>query len=113
MKNILGFQPLGGVRRLGSRPGRKDGKMGGRLLYYARLLYYVLTDSRIPLRVKGIILAALVYLVSPLDLMPDLVPLLGFTDDFAAIMAVVTLVGKHVTSDIEEKARGRRKMFNW
>ena len=48
-------------------------------------------DRRVPLRLKLILPAALVYLVSPLDIIPDMLPALGRIDDILVILISVVL----------------------
>lgn len=43
------------------------------------------------------LLAALAYFILPFDLIPDMIPALGFTDDAALLTAVIGLVSSHVT----------------
>lgn len=52
----------------------------------ARLIWRLLLDRRVPLRLKLIPLAALLYLLSPFDLAPDRVPVLGQLDDLVAVI---------------------------
>jgi uncharacterized membrane protein YkvA (DUF1232 family) len=53
-------------------------------------------DPKTPLRVRGILLAALAYFVLPFDLIPDMIIGLGFTDDFAVLMIAMGLVQTHM-----------------
>src|SRR3972149_2233266 len=46
---------------------------------------YCALDPATPLRVKGILLAALAYFIMPIDLVPDVIAGLGFTDDLTVI----------------------------
>ena len=46
-------------------------------------------DRRVPLRLKLIIPAAILYLILPIDLLPDLFPILGHTDDLIVIILAV------------------------
>ncbi len=59
--------------------------------------YYCAMDKQTPLRVKGILLAALGYFVLPVDAIPDFVFGLGFTDDLAVLTAAITAVRAHIT----------------
>lgn len=81
------------------------GKAGRKVAYNALLLYYVLTSRDVPVRYKGIIIGALGYLILPIDLIPDFIPVAGFTDDLAALVAVVKMVSDCVDSEIERKAK--------
>jgi uncharacterized membrane protein YkvA (DUF1232 family) len=59
--------------------------------------YYCALDSRTPVRVKGILLAALAYFVLPFDTIPDLLAGFGFTDDVAVLTAAIAAVRAHIT----------------
>ena len=59
--------------------------------------YYCALDPATPLRVRGMLLAALAYFILPTDLIPDVIGGLGFADDMALLSAVVGLVGSHIT----------------
>lgn len=59
--------------------------------------YYCALDKETPLRVKGILLAALGYFVLPVDLIPDFIVGFGFTDDIAVLTAAITAVSNHIT----------------
>jgi uncharacterized membrane protein YkvA (DUF1232 family) len=70
------------------------------------LAAYVCTrDPATPRRVKLTLLAALGYFVLPLDAIPDVMPLLGFTDDAAVIAAALAAVAGSITPQHREKAR--------
>ena len=65
---------------------RKMAKKAGKEVVLKVLqLYYVLMDKNTPTKYKALIIGALGYFILPLDLIPDLIPLVGFTDDLAAI----------------------------
>lgn len=59
-------------------------------------VYYCAMDRATPLRVRGMLLAALAYFILPADAVPDLIAGLGFTDDAAVIATVVSLIGTHI-----------------
>lgn len=62
-------------------------------------------DPATPRRVKLTLLAALGYFVLPLDALPDVMPLLGFTDDAAVIAAALAAVAGSITPQHREKAK--------
>ncbi|CAD5283015.1 conserved hypothetical protein [Bosea sp. 62] len=62
-------------------------------------------DPSTPRRVKLTLLAALGYFVLPLDAIPDVMPLLGFTDDAAVIAAALAAVAGSITQQHRDKAR--------
>jgi len=67
--------------------------------------YYCTLDRDTPLRVRGTLLAALAYFVMPLDALPDIMPVLGFTDDAAVLMAAFQMISAHIKSEHRDAAR--------
>lgn len=59
--------------------------------------YYCALDPSTPLRVRGMLLAALAYFILPTDMIPDFIGGLGFADDIALLTAVTGLVSAHIT----------------
>ena len=82
-------------------------KMGAKLVFNVYVLYYVLKSKDVPIKVKGEIVGALGYVIVPLDLIPDFIPVAGFTDDLAAITFAVQVARAHLTPDILQKAKGK------
>lgn len=80
------------------------GKIGQDVLGKAFRLYYVLKSKDVPFSVKGIIVGALGYLIMPIDLIPDIVPILGWTDDAAAIALALAQVNSYIDVDVEHQA---------
>ncbi|MEL7271923.1 MAG: YkvA family protein [Pseudomonadota bacterium] len=67
--------------------------------------YYCATDSKTPLTARGTLLAALAYFIMPLDMLPDVIAFLGFTDDFAVLTMAFSTLRQHITDEHREKAR--------
>ena len=67
--------------------------------------YYCALDPATPLRAKAVLMAALAYFVLPGDLIPDVLPVLGFTDDAAVIYAALRAVGSQITAAHRGRAR--------
>ncbi len=57
----------------------------------ARLVFALLRDRRVPLGTKLIVPAAVVYLISPIDFLPDIIPGLGQLDDLIVLLAAVAV----------------------
>jgi uncharacterized membrane protein YkvA (DUF1232 family) len=53
-------------------------------------------DPQTPLKARGILMAALAYFVLPFDAVPDMVPMLGFTDDLTVMLIAIGLVSAHM-----------------
>lgn len=75
---------------LDSTIGKNASRLGVKTVYMVLWLYYAI--SYVPLASKAIILGALGYLISPIDLISDLIPFVGFTDDIAVIAAAFAVV---------------------
>lgn len=86
-------------------------KAGLKTVYMVLLLYYVLKDTSTPKQYKAMIIGALGYFILPLDLIPDVVPVVGYTDDIAALAGVLVAVAKCVSPEIKEQAKA--KLAEW
>jgi uncharacterized membrane protein YkvA (DUF1232 family) len=84
-------------------------KIGIEILFYALLLFYVLTDEKVSTKNKLIIMGALGYFILPTDLISDFIPVLGFTDDAAFLSFAVMSVSSAITPEIKEKAKNKLK----
>lgn len=67
--------------------------------------WFCARDPKTPVRVKAAILGALLYFISPIDAIPDILVLVGYTDDAAVFWAVWRMVSKYVTDDHRTEAR--------
>lgn len=72
-------------------------------------LYYALDSEKCEATDKAAIYGALAYLVSPIDLIPDLTPILGYTDDLALIAAALIAVARCIDEEVEAKAAAKVK----
>ena len=73
--------------------------------------FEMLVDGSTPHQARLTVLAALTYLVLPLDLIPDFIPAAGFSDDMVALTALLGLCTRHLTPAI--KLRAQRKLDQW
>lgn len=71
--------------------------------------YYCAFDRQTPRHVQASLLGALAYFVLPFDFMPDMLPILGFTDDAAVLATAIRLVATHITPEHREAARAALK----
>jgi uncharacterized membrane protein YkvA (DUF1232 family) len=67
--------------------------------------YYCAFDRRTPRHVQAALLGALAYFILPFDFIPDMLPVLGFTDDAAVLATAIRLVAAHITPEHREAAR--------
>ena len=82
---------------------------GVKIIYAVLLLYYVATDKNVSMADKAKIYGALGYFILPLDLIPDTIPMVGYTDDFTALIWALRAVWSNVTPEIEVKAKAKLK----
>ena len=101
------FSELSFWRKLG-----KVARIAGReVTEKALFLYYALGDPSMPAWAKGVVYGALGYFILPTDAVPDVFPVVGFTDDLGALAAAIAVVIAHITPEV--KAKARRRMQTW
>ena len=82
---------------------------------FARLYWRLFRDRRVPILPKALLVLTLVYVVSPLDLVPDFVPVIGEMDDVVVVLAGLWLfvrlcppeVVRETVHDIATRAEAR------
>jgi uncharacterized membrane protein YkvA (DUF1232 family) len=67
--------------------------------------HYCAFDRQTPLHVKAALVGAIAYFVLPCDFIPDVLPVIGYSDDAAVLAAALKLVSSHITPDHREAAR--------
>ena len=67
--------------------------------------YYCAFDRQTPRHVQAALLGAVAYFILPLDFMPDMLPLLGFTDDAAVLLTALRMVAGHLRPEHRDAAR--------
>lgn len=72
---------------------------------HAVAMYFCMRDPLTPLWAKAQIAGALAYFVSPIDAIPDMIPIAGYADDAGVVMGTFQLLSIHVTTDHVERAR--------
>jgi uncharacterized membrane protein YkvA (DUF1232 family) len=71
--------------------------------------YYCAFDRQTPRHVQAALLGALAYFILPFDFVPDMLPVLGFTDDAAVLATAIRLVATHITPEHQDAARAALK----
>ncbi|WP_303817614.1 YkvA family protein [Selenomonas ruminantium] len=79
--------------------------IGAKLIYNALQLYYATENPACPQKVKLGIYAALGYLISPIDFIPDFTPIAGYGDDASAIGTALLLAQMYIDDEVREKAK--------
>ena len=86
-------------------------KVAAKLPFTKDLLaaYYCAFDKQTPRHVQAALLGAIAYFILPFDFIPDMMPVLGFTDDAAVLATAIRLVASHITEDHRTAARAALK----
>lgn len=93
--------------RLAAQFWPKFKRFAARLPFAEDLLaaYFCAFDRRTPRHVQAALLGALAYFVLPFDAIPDMLPLIGFTDDAAVLATAIRLVATHIKPEHHDAAR--------
>jgi uncharacterized membrane protein YkvA (DUF1232 family) len=86
-------------------------RAGAKLVYAALILYYTLQSDKVSKSDKAFIIGALGYMISPIDVIPDAIPIAGLTDDLAVLLYVLKKVWSGIDPEIVEQAK--KKLTRW
>jgi len=71
--------------------------------------YYCAFDKETPRHVQAALVGAIAYFVLPFDFIPDMLPVLGFTDDAAVLATAIRMVAAHINPEHRDAARAALK----
>ena len=86
-------------------------RAGAKLVYAALILYYSVESDKVSIKDKAIIIGALAYLITPLHLVPDAIPLAGLGDDLTVLIYVLQKIWGNIDDDVKQKAKD--KLSQW
>src|SRR3712207_7608978 len=86
-----GWGPSLFVKLASSSRFLRMGRLVVKLPTYARIVWGIVRDPRTPIGLKAMLAAALAYVVLPVDLVPDAIPILGQADDLTVLLLVLDL----------------------
>lgn len=81
--------------------------IGAGIVYNAFQLYYATENPACPQKLKLAIYAALGYLISPLDFIPDFTPIVGYGDDASAIGFALLTAQMYIDDDVKRKSKDK------
>jgi uncharacterized membrane protein YkvA (DUF1232 family) len=84
---------------------------GRKTVLSALILFYCLKDSDTPKWAKGVIIGALGYLILPMDAIPDVIPGVGYSDDWGVILAALGTVAAYIKEDHRIRALAQVEKF--
>ncbi len=85
--------------------------VGAKVISYVLIMVILISDKNIPLKVRLVFMAALGYLILPTDLIADLLPAIGFTDDIAFLSYAISNAREYITPEVKGKAK--EKLGQW
>ncbi|PIE43228.1 MAG: hypothetical protein CSA50_06325 [Gammaproteobacteria bacterium] len=98
--------------RFWSKIGSSFRSAGQKGIFYSLVLYHTARAEETPTWAKGVVLGALGYFITLIDAIPDLTPILGYTDDLSIMVAAISTILAHVTPSIKRKAQEQtEKLF--
>ena len=86
-------------------------RAGAKLVYAALVLFYTLQSKEVSYKDKDMIIGALGYLISPLDVLPDAIPIVGLSDDLTVLLFVINKIWVEVPEEV--KTRAKEKLSDW
>lgn len=110
-------EEIKGYRRNYSEAGfwdkiKKHGKTAGaKVVYRALKLYYAAASKKTPIGIKALIYGALGYFIFPVDLVPDIIPVVGFADDLVALGTAIASAHAYITDEVRQQAKD--KLEDW
>ncbi|MBK6283386.1 MAG: DUF1232 domain-containing protein [Draconibacterium sp.] len=84
---------------------------GAKVIYAVLLLYYAMFDSKVSLKTKVFIAAALGYFILPTDAIFDLTPIIGYSDDLGVLLFAMKQISSAISPEVKENAR--KKITEW
>ncbi|MCR4774301.1 MAG: DUF1232 domain-containing protein [Prevotella sp.] len=111
LPDFMKYKDMFNVGDFAEKVQRVAKRAGAKLIYAALILYYTMQSDKVSVKDKAIIIGALGYLISPLDVVPDAIPLAGLGDDLAVLIYVLHKVWGEVSDDI--KAKAKEKLATW
>lgn len=97
--------------KLWKKISRYARQIGIKAVYSALLLFYAYRRADTPKWAKNIILGVLGYLLSPIDAIPDLSPILGYTDDLGVLGFGLVTIAAYINQEVRDSAR--KKLHDW
>lgn len=105
------YQSYYSSARLSEKIERCASKAGEKIIKSVLILYYTAIDPNTSAKDKTIIYSVLGYFILPIDVIPDGIPFIGFTDDLSALIWGCAAVAKNITPQIRMKAD--KKVQSW
>ncbi|MBK7869981.1 MAG: DUF1232 domain-containing protein [Saprospiraceae bacterium] len=110
MKNpVAGYIKKFSEVKLWRKLGKYGRQLGIKSVYTVLLLFYAFRRKDTPNWAKRIILGVLGYLIMPIDAIPDLSPIIGYTDDLGMLSFGLVTIAAYINDEVREQAKKRLK----
>lgn len=109
--DLSGYQDNYSERGFWGKVPKVAKKAGVKVIYLVLLFYYVLKSPYTDKTDRTLIYGALGYFILPIDIVPDAIPMVGFSDDLAALVALYIAIRRSITPEIEAQAKA--KLEKW
>ncbi len=86
-------------------------KAGIKMAYAVLVAFYAVQSDTLSFKEKARLYGALGYFILPVDLIPDAILGMGYSDDLAALVYVLHTVSSNITPEV--KRRAREKLCSW
>lgn len=107
IENLEGYKSHYSESKLMDKIRKFASSAGQKVVYAALLCFYVLKSDEVPLSEKAKIYGALGYFILPIDLIPDVIPVVGYSDDLTALLFALKSVKDNITPAIIRQAKDK------
>lgn len=111
MKEFDKYKSQFSKKKLADKINKSFGSLGQKLVYSVLLMYNAFKNERTPSWAKNIIIGALGYFLSPIDMIPDLSPFLGYTDDIGILSFGLVTIACYINEEVRSKSVTQLKKF--
>ena len=112
INNLKGYEKHFSESELWNKIAKIGKSIGAAIIYPVLLLFNLLKSSETDLKEKTMIIGALGYFILPVDLIPDAISTAGFTDDMAALGAIISALASCITIELQNEAKQKcHEMF--
>ena len=105
MENLNKYKKEFSILKLWQKLAKVSKKLGVKVVYTILLLFFAYRRKDTPTWAKSIVLGTLGYFLSPIDAIPDLTPIIGYTDDIGVLSFGMVTIAAYINKDVKEKAR--------
>lgn len=111
MKEFDKYKKQFSKEKLANKINKSFGSLGQKIIYSVLLMYNAFRNDETPSWAKNIIIGALGYFLSPIDVIPDLSPFLGYTDDLGILSFGLVTIACYINEEVRSKSVDQLRKF--